>query len=205
MPNLLYKAHKTNQVTGLSRCCSLISCRIEKVKIVKRLFLSLGGLVAALRRGDEEVEKCLSSALYCFDRLARELFVISSEPDGSSTTRVVLDEFLSGPRQCDPAKLHRLAQELYEAFESGPLYVPPQDRLDYQQLDGFLAQQGLHPTGLAGNLGYNYPDAIVAILRANPRDLLVYDHAGRPWSSITADWPHSDDPLDGDPESLATA
>lgn len=138
--------------------------------------------------------------MFCFDRPG--LIEVMPEPGGSSTTRVVLDEFLSGLRQCNPAKLHRLAQELYEAFESGRLYVPPQDRLDYQQLDGFLAQQGLHPTGLAGNLGYNYPDAIAATLRANPCDLLVYDHAGRPWSSRFS---NTDDPEVGDPEVCPVA
>ena len=170
---------------------------------MKRLFLSLGGLVAALRRG-EEVEKCLSSALYCFDRPECGLFVISSEPDGSSITTVMLDEFLSGPRQCDPAKLHRLAKELYEAFESGRLYVPPQGQLDYAQLDGFLQDHGLRPTSVASEAGYCHPAAIKAILRANPKEALaVYDHAGQPWSSQIS---NTDDPKAGDPTMwLATA
>ncbi len=141
------------------------------------LCLSLGGIVAALRRQDRDVWNALQTALFCLDRPG--LF-IPLEPDSSnrciSCTVNGLKEFESGPRELRVGVLNLLVVQLSIAWEQGRLYFPDTGRLDYSQLDRFLAGHGLRPTELTGD--YNYPDAINFVLRENP-GVVVIDHDGQ--------------------------
>ncbi len=167
------------------------------------LFLSLGGLIAALRRGDEKVAASLSTALYCFDQTG--LIAETRRPeDGSTEHRVVLGDFLYGPQRCSPEILKDLSFELYRAFEDERLYFPCEGRLDYGQLDRFVQRHGIRPSGLSSSEFYRDPDAIGGLLVANsPGSLTVYDGFGYAWQATANEF---DDPeVDDPPLCLAPA